>query len=90
MSMMLVMSARDSRWKLDQTVADSDLAQCKIGRHTRCVRQLRTTQNPAHKGMEVESVSAWLQQLALEKYVQVFAENDIDIDALRLLGEADL
>jgi class 3 adenylate cyclase/tetratricopeptide (TPR) repeat protein len=40
--------------------------------------------------MEVESVSAWLQQLALEKYVQVFAENDIDIDALRLLGEADL
>jgi len=40
--------------------------------------------------MEAESVSGWLQQLALERYAQVFAENDIDIDALRLLGEADL
>jgi predicted ATPase/class 3 adenylate cyclase len=38
----------------------------------------------------VESVPAWLQRLALDRYAQVFAENDIDIDALRLLDEADL
>ncbi len=40
--------------------------------------------------MDVDSVRVWLKQLALEKYEQAFAENDIDVDALRLLGEADL
>src|ERR1700730_11915534 len=57
-----------------QTAADRNA--CKISPHT--------------EGMEAESVSAWLLRLALERYAQVFAENDIDIDALRLLGEADL
>jgi predicted ATPase/class 3 adenylate cyclase len=40
--------------------------------------------------MDVDSVRVWLKQLALEKYERAFAENDIDIDALHLLGEADL
>ncbi len=38
----------------------------------------------------VDSIRAWLQQLALEQYSQVFAENDVDLDTLPLLGEADL
>lgn len=40
--------------------------------------------------MDVDSVRVWLNQLGLEKYQQAFADNDIDIDALRLLGETDL
>ena len=40
--------------------------------------------------MEVESVRAWLEQLALGRYAQVFADNDIDFEALRLLEDADL
>lgn len=35
-------------------------------------------------------VSAWLQYLGLERYASVFAGNDVDLDALRLLTEADL
>ena len=38
----------------------------------------------------MDSIRAWLQQLALEQYSQVFAENDVDLDTLPLLGEADL
>ena len=38
----------------------------------------------------MDSVPAWLQALGLERYVQVFAENDVDLDAVRLLGESDL
>ena len=38
----------------------------------------------------MDSIRAWLQQFALERYAQVFAENDIDLDTLPLLGEADL
>jgi class 3 adenylate cyclase len=36
------------------------------------------------------SVSVWLQQLGLEKYAQAFADNDVDMSVLRLLGERDL
>ena len=36
------------------------------------------------------SVLAWLQQHGLEKYAQVFADNDVDMTTLRLLNEADL
>jgi class 3 adenylate cyclase len=36
------------------------------------------------------SVLAWLQQLGLEKYAQTFADNDVDMAALRLLEETDL
>lgn len=38
----------------------------------------------------MEPVSVWLQKLGLERYVQTFADNDVDIDVLRLLGESDL
>jgi hypothetical protein len=34
--------------------------------------------------------SAWLQQQGLEQYAQAFADNDVDMTALRLLEEADL
>ena len=38
----------------------------------------------------MDSVPAWLRELGLERYVQVFAENDVDLDAVRLLCESDL
>jgi class 3 adenylate cyclase len=41
-------------------------------------------------GTDADSVPVWLRQLGLERYEQVFADNDIDIEALRLLGEDDL
>ena len=33
---------------------------------------------------------SWLQALGLERYAGVFAEQEVDLDALRLLSEADL
>ena len=36
----------------------------------------------------MDSVPAWLQRLGLERYVQVFAENDVDLETVRLLGWA--
>jgi predicted ATPase/class 3 adenylate cyclase len=44
----------------------------------------------ADRGQNMDSVPAWLQKLGLERYIQVFAENDIDLDAVRLIGESDL
>ena len=38
----------------------------------------------------MDSLSPWLQELGLERYAAVFAENDVDLEALRLLTEADL
>jgi len=38
----------------------------------------------------MDSVPAWLQDLGLERYTAVFAENDVDAEALRLLSENDL
>jgi len=38
----------------------------------------------------VDSLCAWLQELGLERYAQIFAENDVDLEALRLLTEGDL
>ena len=35
-------------------------------------------------------VRQWLEQLGLERYGAVFAENDVDLDALRLLTDDDL
>ncbi|MBL6954006.1 MAG: AAA family ATPase [Alphaproteobacteria bacterium] len=35
-------------------------------------------------------MSEWLAKLGLEKYLEVFAENEIDFDAARLLDEGDL
>ena len=36
------------------------------------------------------SVSSWLKLLSLEQYSQVFADNDVDLDVLRILGDKDL
>ena len=38
----------------------------------------------------MDSVPAWLRRLGLERYVQIFADNDVDLEAIRLLGESDL
>jgi hypothetical protein len=36
------------------------------------------------------TIERWLEQLGLPQYTKVFADNDVDLDALRLLGESDL
>jgi class 3 adenylate cyclase len=38
----------------------------------------------------VQSVSSWLKSLNLEQYSQFFADNDVDLDVLRILGDKDL
>ena len=38
----------------------------------------------------MQSVSNWLKSLSLEHYSQVFADNDVDLDALRLLSDKEL
>jgi len=37
----------------------------------------------------MQSISEWLSSLGLAQYVVVFEENDVDMDALRLLNEKD-
>ncbi|HMK21460.1 MAG TPA: adenylate/guanylate cyclase domain-containing protein, partial [Terriglobales bacterium] len=37
----------------------------------------------------MDTLTAWLQKLGLERYAQLFAENEVDLEALRLLGEQD-
>ena len=36
------------------------------------------------------TISQWLEQLGLPQYAEVFAENDVDLETLRLLAESDL
>ena len=38
----------------------------------------------------MQAVRQWLEQLGLAQYAGVFAENDVDLEALRLLAENDL
>jgi class 3 adenylate cyclase/predicted ATPase len=38
----------------------------------------------------MSALSAWLQELGLELYAPVFAQNDVDLEALGLLTESDL
>ena len=38
----------------------------------------------------MDELSSWLEQLGLGRYTAVFAENEVDLDALRLLTEQDL
>lgn len=45
---------------------------------------------PDARGGRMQTVRQWLEQLGLPQYAQAFAENDVDPDALRLLGESDL
>ena len=35
-------------------------------------------------------LNAWLQQIGLGEYAQVFTDNGVDLEALRLLTEQDL
>ena len=38
----------------------------------------------------MDSLSAWLQPLGLERYASVFAQNGVDLNSLRLLTDSDL
>ena len=38
----------------------------------------------------MDALLTWLRELGLERYGTVFAENDVDLDALRLLTDAEL
>ena len=38
----------------------------------------------------MQSLSQWLEQRGFRQYAEVFAENDVDLAALRLLSDADL
>jgi class 3 adenylate cyclase/tetratricopeptide (TPR) repeat protein len=38
----------------------------------------------------MDALISWLRELGLERYGAVFAENDVDLDALRLLTDAEL
>ena len=37
----------------------------------------------------MDALTAWLQTLGLERYAQLFAESEVDLEALCLLGEQD-
>ena len=38
----------------------------------------------------MEALSTWLRELGLERYTAIFAANDVDLDALRLLTDVEL
>ena len=38
----------------------------------------------------MDALSQWLHQLGLERYVQGFAANDVDLEVIRLLSDSDL
>jgi class 3 adenylate cyclase len=38
----------------------------------------------------MDALSQWLHQLGLERYADVLAENDVDLEAIRLLSDGDL
>ena len=38
----------------------------------------------------MDALSAWLRELDLERYAQVFADHDVDLKAVRLLTDADM
>ena len=40
--------------------------------------------------MQMQPISEWLGSLGLDQYATIFAENDVDFDAVRLLDEKDL
>jgi len=41
-------------------------------------------------GAKILSLLAWLQTLGLERYAPILAENDVDMESVRLLTESDL
>jgi hypothetical protein len=38
----------------------------------------------------MDELSSWLAGLGLERYAQVFSDNEVDLDAVRLLSGQDL
>jgi len=38
----------------------------------------------------MQTIQPWLEQLGLSQYAEVFAENDVDLEALCLLTDAEL
>jgi SAM domain (Sterile alpha motif) len=38
----------------------------------------------------MKPLSVWLQELGLERYAQLFADNDVDLEVLRILTDDDL
>ena len=38
----------------------------------------------------MDVLSSWLEQLGLDRYASVFAENEVDLEALRLLSKRHL
>ncbi len=38
----------------------------------------------------MDNLSSWLAELGLERYTQVFADNGVDLETLRLLSESEL
>jgi len=38
----------------------------------------------------MHTVRQWLEELGLPQYAEAFVENDVDLEALRLLTEGDL
>ena len=38
----------------------------------------------------MDALFTWLRELGLERYGAVFADNDVDLDALRLLTHVEL
>jgi predicted ATPase/class 3 adenylate cyclase len=41
-------------------------------------------------GGRMKSLSVWLQNLGLERYAQLFANNDVDLEVIRILTDDDL
>jgi len=37
----------------------------------------------------MDNLSSWLAELGLERYTQVFADNGVDLETLRLLSESE-
>jgi hypothetical protein len=37
----------------------------------------------------MQTIKPWLEQLGLSQYAQVFADNDVDLEALCLLTDAE-
>jgi hypothetical protein len=43
-----------------------------------------------YSGLNMDALLTWLRELGLERYGAVLADNDVDLNALRLLTDADL
>jgi hypothetical protein len=44
----------------------------------------------AASARQMDALSQWLEGHGLQRYAEVFVENDVDFDAIRLLSDSDL